>query len=70
MTLDQHANPAGTASSIGIWSVLTRGVLANLAVASFAHLVHLTRHGLKKIHYQPGLFEGRLAGTGPALDPY
>jgi hypothetical protein len=54
----------------GIWSVLERGVLANLAVASFAHLVHVIRHGLKKIQYQPGLIEGCLAGTGLALDPY
>ena len=53
----------------GIWSVLMRGVLANLAVASFAHLVQVIRHGLKKIQYQPGLIEGCLAGTGLALEP-
>jgi hypothetical protein len=33
--------------------VLKRGVLANLAVASFAHLVQVIWHGLKKIQYQP-----------------
>jgi hypothetical protein len=48
----------------GIWSVLKRGVLANLAVASFGHLVQVIRHGLKKIQYKPGLIEGCLAGTG------
>jgi len=53
----------------GIWPVLERGGLANLAVASFAHLVQVIRHGLKKIQYQPGLIEGCLAGTGLALDP-
>src|SRR2546430_7720165 len=53
----------------GIWSVLKRGVLANLAVASFAHLVQVIRHGLKKIQYQPGLIEGCLAGTGLTLEP-
>jgi DDE superfamily endonuclease len=53
----------------GIWSVLKRGVLANLAVASFAHLVQVIRHGLKKIQYQPGLLEGCLAGTGLTLEP-
>ena len=37
----------------GIWSVLKGGVLANLAVASFGHLVQVIRHGLKKIQYQP-----------------
>jgi hypothetical protein len=44
--------------------------LANLAVASFAHLVQVIRHGLKKIQYQPGLIEGCLTGTtGLALEP-
>ena len=52
----------------GIWSVLKRGALANLAVASFAHLLQVIRHGLKKIQYQPGLIEGCLAGTGLSLN--
>jgi hypothetical protein len=52
----------------GLWSVLKRGVLANLAVASFGHLVQVIRHGLKKIQYQPGLIEGCLAGTGLTLE--
>jgi hypothetical protein len=52
----------------GIWSVLKRGVLANLAVASFAHLVQVIRRGLRKIQYRPGLLEGCLAGTGLTLD--
>ena len=52
----------------GIWSVLKRGVLANLAIASFGHLVQVIRHGLKKIQSQPGLVEGCLARTGLALD--
>jgi hypothetical protein len=30
-------------------SLLMRGVLANLAVSSFAHTVQVIRHGLKKI---------------------
>ena len=52
----------------GIWSVLKRGALANLAVASIAHLLQVIRHGLKKIQYQPGLIEGCLAGTGLSLE--
>jgi hypothetical protein len=44
-------------------------VLANLAVASFGHLVQVIRHGLKKIQYQRGLIEGCLAGTGLTLEP-
>jgi hypothetical protein len=39
---------------------------ASLAAASFAHLLQATRHGPKKIQYQPGLIKGCLAGTGPA----
>ena len=38
--------------------MLKGGVLANLAVASFGHLVQVIRHGLKKIQYWPS--------TGPA----
>ena len=53
----------------GIWSVLKRGVLANLAVASFAHLIQVIRHGLKKIQYQPRLIEGCLIGTGLSMKP-
>jgi transposase len=53
----------------GIWSVLKRGVLANLVVASFARLVQVIRHGLRKIQYQPGLIEGCLIGTGLRLEP-
>ena len=53
---------------LGIWSVFKRVVLANLAVASFGHLVQVIRHGLKKIQSQPGLIEGCLARTGLALD--
>jgi hypothetical protein len=52
----------------GIWSVIKGGVLANLAVASFSHLLQVIRHGLKKIQYQPGLIEGCLAGTGLTLE--
>jgi hypothetical protein len=52
----------------GIWSVIKGGVLANLAVASFSHLLRVIRHGLKKIQYQPGLIEGCLAGTGLTLE--
>jgi hypothetical protein len=43
--------------------------LANLAVATFGHLLQVIRHGLKKIQYQPGLIEGCLAGTGLTLEP-
>jgi DDE superfamily endonuclease len=53
----------------GIWSMIKGGVLANLAAASFSHLLQVIRHGLKKVQYQPGLIEGCLAGTGLTLQP-
>ena len=53
----------------GVWSVLKRGVLANLAVAGFGHLLQVIRHGLKTIQYQPGLIDGCLAGTGLSMEP-
>lgn len=49
--------------------MLKRGVLANLAAASFGHLIQVIRHGLKKIQYQPRLIEGCLIGTGLSLEP-
>jgi hypothetical protein len=52
----------------GIWSVLKGGELANLAAASYAHLLQVIRHSLQKIQRQPGLIEGCLAGTGLTLD--
>ena len=54
----------------GIWSLLKRGVPANLAVASFAHLVHVIRHGLKKIQYRPHLIDGCLTPTGLTIEPW
>jgi hypothetical protein len=48
----------------GIWSVLKRGVLANLAVASFAHLVQVIRHGLKKISTSPASSKAASQGQG------
>lgn len=32
----------------GIWPVLKRGVLANLAAASFGHLIQVIRHRLNE----------------------
>jgi transposase len=53
----------------GIWSLLKRGVLANLAITAFAQLIRVVRRGLKQIQYRPGLIEGCLAETGLALEP-
>jgi hypothetical protein len=40
----------------------------SFADTSFAHLLQVTRHGLKKIQYQPGLIDGCLAETGLTLE--
>ena len=53
----------------GIWSLLKRGVLANLAITAFAQLIRVVRRGLKQIQYRPGLIEGCLAETGLTLEP-
>ncbi|WP_434096270.1 transposase [Streptosporangium roseum] len=53
----------------GIWSLLNRGVLANLAVCSLDHLIRVIEHGLKKIQYCPHLIDGCLAETGLLLKP-
>ncbi|WP_317453825.1 transposase [Streptomyces sp. CBMA152] len=48
----------------GIWSLLVRGPLANLAVGSFDELVDVIRQALKKIQYRPDLIDGCLVETG------
>ena len=53
----------------GIWSVLKRGPLANVAFTSFAHLLQVIKHGLRKIQSQPALIDGCLTGTGLSLEP-
>lgn len=52
----------------GIWSLLVRGPLANLAVAAFDELVDVVRHALKKLQYRPDLIDGCLAETGLTLN--
>ncbi|WEH20397.1 transposase [Streptomyces sp. VNUA24] len=53
----------------GIWSLLNRGVLANLAAANLDHLTRVIKRGLKKIQYRPHLIDGCLTETGLALSP-
>jgi hypothetical protein len=52
----------------GIWSLLVRGPLANLAVGSFDELVYVVRQVLKKIQYRPDLIDGCLTETGLVLE--
>ncbi|MGW3365836.1 IS630 family transposase [Streptosporangium canum] len=51
----------------GVWSLLNRGGLANLAVRGLDELVRVVKRGLKKIQYRPHLIDGCLAGTGLVL---
>ncbi|MFJ9448586.1 transposase [Kitasatospora sp. NPDC101235] len=52
----------------GIWSLLPRGFLANVAFTDPDHLVRTVRRGLRKIQYRPRLIDGCLAATGLITD--
>ncbi len=51
----------------GIWSLLKRGALANLAAADLHQLIRVIKRGLKKIQYRPHLVDGCLTATGLAI---
>jgi transposase len=51
----------------GIWSLLRRGFLSNVAFTTPEHLIRTVRHGLRTIQYRSDLIDGCLAGTGLAL---
>ncbi|WP_446697432.1 transposase [Streptosporangium vulgare] len=53
----------------GIWSLLRRGFLSNIAFTSPEHLIRTIRQGLRTIQYRSDLIDGCLAGTGLALTP-
>ncbi|MEV4384091.1 transposase [Streptosporangium sp. NPDC049644] len=53
----------------GIWSLLRRGFLSNIAFTSPEHLISTIRQGLRTIQYRSDLIDGCLAGTGLALTP-
>ncbi|MEV7013025.1 hypothetical protein [Streptosporangium sp. NPDC051022] len=53
----------------GIWSLLRRCFLFNIAFTSSEHLIRTVRQGLRTIQYRSGLIDGRLAGTGLPLTP-
>jgi hypothetical protein len=53
----------------GIWSLLKRGPLANLAAAGLTHLTRVVKRGLKKIQYRAHLIDGCLLETGLDMIP-
>ncbi|MBC9719726.1 transposase [Streptomyces sp. TRM66268-LWL] len=53
----------------GIWSLLRRGWLSNVAFTNPEHLVQTIRRGLRTIQYRSDLIDGCLTGTGLSLNP-
>ncbi|GAA3160699.1 hypothetical protein GCM10010486_28540 [Nonomuraea roseoviolacea subsp. carminata] len=53
----------------GIWSLLRRGWLSNVAFSTPEHLVQRIRRGLRHIQYRSELIDGCLAETGLAIRP-
>jgi len=53
----------------GIWSLLRRGWLSNIAFSTPEHLVQRIRRGLRHIQYRTHLIDGFLAETGLAIRP-
>ncbi|GAA2463169.1 hypothetical protein GCM10010421_64860 [Streptomyces glaucus] len=53
----------------GIWSLLRRGWLSNVAFSTPEHLIQRIRHGLRHIQYRSHLIDGRLAETGLIIRP-
>uniref|UniRef100_UPI0008238DCF transposase n=1 Tax=unclassified Streptomyces TaxID=2593676 RepID=UPI0008238DCF len=48
----------------GIWSLLRRGWLSNVAFHTPEHLIHTVRRGLRHIQYRSHLIDGCLTETG------
>ncbi|MBB4917444.1 transposase [Streptosporangium saharense] len=53
----------------GVWSLLRRCFLANVAFTGPEHLIRTVRQGLHVIQYRSDLIDGCLAGTGLTLTP-
>ncbi|MFI6209983.1 transposase [Streptomyces sp. NPDC051041] len=53
----------------GIWSLLRRGWLSNVAFSTPEHLIQRIRHGLRHIQYRSHLIDGCLAETGLIIRP-
>ena len=51
----------------GVWSLVKRDI-GNLAAADLGQITRAVKRRLKKIQYRPDLVDGRLTGTGLALD--
>ncbi|MEU8718473.1 hypothetical protein AB0C83_41480, partial [Streptomyces sp. NPDC048663] len=56
-------------SPTGIWSLLRRGWLSNVAFSTPEHLAQRIRRGLRHIQYRSDLIDGCLAETGLTIRP-
>ncbi|MCQ4209403.1 transposase [Streptomyces longispororuber] len=54
----------------GVWSLLRRGPLANVASTDDDHLEHTLRRGLRHIQRHPELIDDCLTGTGLRVAHY
>ncbi|MFF2820452.1 hypothetical protein ACFVT9_33610 [Kitasatospora cineracea] len=52
----------------GVWPLLQRGSMSDVAFADPDYLVRTVRRGLRKIQYRPQLIDGCLAVTGLIID--
>ncbi|MFC9620552.1 transposase [Streptomyces sp. NPDC056930] len=53
----------------GIWSLLRRGWLSNVAFGTPEHFVQTIRRGLRHIQYRSHLIDGCLTETGLTISP-
>ncbi|MEU6647521.1 transposase [Saccharomonospora sp. NPDC046836] len=53
----------------GIWSLLRRGWLSNVAFSTPEHLVQTVRRGLRHIQYRSHLIDGCLTETALTIRP-
>ncbi|GAA2415680.1 hypothetical protein GCM10010420_52120 [Streptomyces glaucosporus] len=53
----------------GIWSLLRRGWLSNIAFSTPEHLMQRIRRGLRHIQYRSDLIDGCLTETGLTISP-
>ncbi|WP_232524533.1 transposase [Nocardiopsis gilva] len=51
----------------GLWSLVKRGELANLAVTGIDHLARTVRRSLRRLQHRPEVLDGLLAHTGLKL---
>uniref|UniRef100_UPI003F687BDA IS630 family transposase n=1 Tax=Streptomyces polyasparticus TaxID=2767826 RepID=UPI003F687BDA len=67
LTVHQLPSYAPDLNPVGVWGLLRRGWLSNVAFTSPDHLIQTVRRGLRTIQYRSDLIDGCLTGTGLSL---